>query len=53
MYGNLWTENFETSLDNAKLFVSKSGGNLTNFGPLSLGFEDRILAHIVATTRSP
>ncbi|KAH0650272.1 hypothetical protein KY284_030184 [Solanum tuberosum] len=53
MHGNLWPENFEISLENAKLFVSKTGANITNFGPLSLGFENRILAHIVATTLIP
>ncbi|KAG5595056.1 hypothetical protein H5410_036288 [Solanum commersonii] len=53
MHGNLWPENFEISLENAKLFASETGANFTNFGPLSLGFENRILAHIVATTLIP
>ncbi|KAK4728754.1 hypothetical protein R3W88_021742 [Solanum pinnatisectum] len=50
MHGNLWPENFEISLENVKLFVSKTSADITNFGPLSLGFENHIFAHIVATT---
>lgn len=53
MHGNLWPDNFEISLEDAKLFVSDTGTDLTNFGPLSLGFENRILANIVATTLIP
>ncbi|KAG5589349.1 hypothetical protein H5410_039863 [Solanum commersonii] len=53
MHGNLWPKNFEISLENAILFVSETGANITNFGPLSLGFENCILAHIVATTLIP
>lgn len=53
MNGNLWPDNFEISLEDAKLFVSETSVDLTNFGPLSLGFENRILAHIVATTLIP
>lgn len=50
MHGNLWPDKFEISLEDAKLFVAETGSDLSNFGPLSLGFENRILAHIVATT---
>lgn len=46
MHGNIWPNNFETSLDTSKSFVS----DLTSFGSFSLGFDNRILAHIVATT---
>ncbi|KAG5595789.1 hypothetical protein H5410_037021 [Solanum commersonii] len=53
MHGNLWPKNFENSLESAKLFVSETGANITNFGPLSLAFENHILAHIVATTLIP
>ncbi|KAH0745873.1 hypothetical protein KY285_007530 [Solanum tuberosum] len=53
MHGNLWPDNFEISLEDAKLLVSDTGADLTNFGSRSLGFENRILAHIVATTLIP
>ncbi|KAG5602432.1 hypothetical protein H5410_033802 [Solanum commersonii] len=50
MHGNLWPDHFKVSLENAKVFTAEFGSDISNFGPLSLGFENRILAHIVATT---
>ncbi|KAK6786089.1 hypothetical protein RDI58_014614 [Solanum bulbocastanum] len=50
MHGNVWPENVKISLEDAKVFVVESDADLTNFGLLSLFFENRILAHIIATT---
>jgi len=52
-HGNLWPDQFEIFLDDAKTFVVEASSDLSNFGPLSLGFENHILAHIVATTLVP
>jgi len=49
----VWPHDFEVSLEGAKLVVGELGANLTDFGPLSLFFEHRILAHIIATTLLP
>ncbi|KAK4718095.1 hypothetical protein R3W88_016433 [Solanum pinnatisectum] len=49
----LWPDDFEVSLEGAKRSVAKSDSDLFDFGPLSLYFEHRILAHIVATTLIP
>lgn len=46
-------EKFEVSLEGQKVTVFEPNADLSNFGPLSLCFEDRILAHIVATTLVP
>ncbi|KAM3288473.1 hypothetical protein P3S67_021903 [Capsicum chacoense] len=48
-----WPEDFEVSLDEAKVFISEPGSNLADFGPSTLCFENRILAHIIATTLFP
>ncbi|KAH0752137.1 hypothetical protein KY285_005285 [Solanum tuberosum] len=53
MHGNVWPDQFEISLEDAKIFVAETGSDLSNFGPLSFGFENHILAHIVATTLVP
>ncbi|KAL3365243.1 hypothetical protein AABB24_010416 [Solanum stoloniferum] len=53
MHGNIWPENFEIFLEDAKVFVAQSDADFTNFGPLSLCFENRILAHIISTTLVP
>ncbi|KAH0723716.1 hypothetical protein KY289_006760 [Solanum tuberosum] len=53
MHGNVWPDQFEISLEDAKIFVAETGSNLSNFGPLSFGFENHILAYIVATTLVP
>lgn len=45
-----WPEDFEVSLDEAKVVVVEPGSNLSDFGPSTLYFESRILAHIIATT---
>ncbi|KAH0669715.1 hypothetical protein KY285_023874 [Solanum tuberosum] len=50
---DVWPHDFEVSLEGAKLVVAELGANLTDFGPLSLFFEHRILAHIIATTLLP
>lgn len=44
---------FELSLDEAKASIAKDISDLSDFGPLSLCFEDRILAYIVATILVP
>ncbi|KAG5592111.1 hypothetical protein H5410_042625 [Solanum commersonii] len=48
-----WSEDFEVSLDEAKVVVAEPGSNLSDFGPSTLYFESRILAHIIATTLIP
>lgn len=47
------SENFEISLKNAELFVFETGADITNFGSLSLGVDNCILAHTVANTLIP
>ncbi|KAG5611897.1 hypothetical protein H5410_023178 [Solanum commersonii] len=49
----VWPENFEVSFGAAKAAVVEPNTDLSNFGPLSLCFENRIIAHIVATTLVP
>ncbi|KAG5608959.1 hypothetical protein H5410_020240 [Solanum commersonii] len=49
----VWPENFEVSFEAAKVAVAEPNTDLSNFGPLSLCFENRIIAHIVATTLVP
>ncbi|KAF3676021.1 Glutaminyl-peptide cyclotransferase [Capsicum annuum] len=46
-------ENFEVSFDEAKKVVSDPNSNSPSFGPLSLNFRNRILAHIIVTTLIP
>ncbi|MCD7472806.1 hypothetical protein HAX54_014172 [Datura stramonium] len=46
-------ENFEVSLDEAKSFIADDGTLLAYFGPDTIYFENRIIAHIVATTLPP
>ncbi|KAG5577878.1 hypothetical protein H5410_058012 [Solanum commersonii] len=53
MYGNLCPDQFEVSPEEAKIFVVETGSDVSNFGPLSLGFKNCILAHVVATTLVP
>ncbi|KAK4713827.1 hypothetical protein R3W88_019734 [Solanum pinnatisectum] len=48
-----WLEDFEVTLEGVKTTVAKPGAQLSEFGPLSLCFEHRILAHIIATTLLP
>ncbi|KAG5581745.1 hypothetical protein H5410_052372 [Solanum commersonii] len=36
MYGNVWPDQFEISLEDAKIFVAKIGSDLSNFGHLSI-----------------
>jgi len=48
-----WPKDFEVTLKGAKTVVAEPGANLSDFGPLSLCFEHRILAHITATTLLP
>uniref|UniRef100_M1DDU3 Uncharacterized protein n=1 Tax=Solanum tuberosum TaxID=4113 RepID=M1DDU3_SOLTU len=43
-------EDFEVSLEGAKRAVAEPDSDSSCFGPLSLCFKNRILAHIVATT---
>lgn len=49
----VWPEDFEVTLAAAKVAVAEPGADFPNFGPLSLFFENRILAHMVATTLIP
>ena len=48
-----WTDNFEFSLDGEKRVVVKPDTHISNFGPLSVCFENHILAHILATMFIP
>jgi len=48
-----WPDGFEVSLEGAKSAVAEPDSHIFDFGPLSLCFENRILAHIVATTLIP
>uniref|UniRef100_M1DN64 Uncharacterized protein n=1 Tax=Solanum tuberosum TaxID=4113 RepID=M1DN64_SOLTU len=49
----VWPDDFEMSLKGAKIAVDEHGAHLSYFGPLSLCFEHRILAHIIATIILP
>ncbi|KAG5580481.1 hypothetical protein H5410_051108 [Solanum commersonii] len=46
-------DDFEVTLEGAKTAVAEPRAQLSEFGPLSLCFEHRILAHIIATTLLP
>ncbi|MCD7470905.1 hypothetical protein HAX54_011107 [Datura stramonium] len=48
-----WPENFEVSLDEAKTFIVDDDTLLADFGPATIYFENRIIAHNVATTLLP
>ncbi|KAH0684738.1 hypothetical protein KY290_021790 [Solanum tuberosum] len=48
-----WPDDFEVSLEGAKAAVAEPGADLTDFCPLFLFFDHRILAHTVATTLLP
>ncbi|KAH0669987.1 hypothetical protein KY285_024140 [Solanum tuberosum] len=48
-----WPDDFKVTLEGAKTVVDEIGANLSDFGPLSLYFEHRILSHIIATTLLP
>lgn len=48
-----WPDDFEVTLEGAKSAVAKPSAKLFDFGPFSLCFEHRILAHIIATTFLP
>ena len=39
MRGNVWPDEFETSLEGAKVFLAEIGADISNFGPLLLGFR--------------
>uniref|UniRef100_M0ZUX8 Uncharacterized protein n=1 Tax=Solanum tuberosum TaxID=4113 RepID=M0ZUX8_SOLTU len=49
----IWPDDFEVSLEGAKRAVDEPDSDLSDFGPLPLCFEHRILAHIVATSLIP
>lgn len=49
----VWLVEFEVSLEGDKAVVSEPNADLSDFDPLSLCFENRILAHIVATSLVP
>ncbi|KAG5577083.1 hypothetical protein H5410_057217 [Solanum commersonii] len=49
----IWLDDFEVTLEGSKIVVVEPGADLSNFGPLSLCFEHRIIAHIIATTLLP
>ena len=44
-----WTGDFEVSLDGEKRVVVKPYTHISDFGTLSLCFENHILTHIMAT----
>ncbi|KAH0715178.1 hypothetical protein KY284_008083 [Solanum tuberosum] len=46
-------DDFEVTLEGSKIVVVEPGADLSNFGPLSLCFEHRIIADIIATTLLP
>lgn len=46
----MWPDNFEIVFKEAKAIVTVPEVNLSNFGPLSLCFKHRMLAHIIANT---
>lgn len=48
-----WPEYFEVSLEEAREFILEDHFKSPNFGPFSIFFEHRILAHIIATTLVP
>lgn len=48
-----WPDDFEVTLDEAKIFVAESESDLSDFGPSTICFENRILAHIIASTLLP
>lgn len=49
----VWPTDFEISVEGAKIAVAKPNSDISEFGPLSLCFENCILAHIVSTTLIP
>uniref|UniRef100_M1DU72 Uncharacterized protein n=1 Tax=Solanum tuberosum TaxID=4113 RepID=M1DU72_SOLTU len=50
---SVWLDDFDVSLEGSKIVVVEPGADLSNFGPLSLCFEHRIIGHIIATTLLP
>lgn len=48
-----WTDNFKVSFDETKKVVFDPVVSLSNFGPLSLLFNYRILAQIIASILIP
>lgn len=50
---DVWTTYFEVFVEGAKMVVAKPGSDFFDFGPSSLFFENRILAHIVASYLLP
>lgn len=48
-----WPADFEVTLEEATQAIAEKGSNLSDFGPSTMSFEHRILAHIVATTLLP
>ncbi|KAG5630061.1 hypothetical protein H5410_001778 [Solanum commersonii] len=46
----VWPDDFEVSLEGAKIVMAKLIADLSDFGALSLCFKHHILAHIFATT---
>ena len=42
MCGNVWPYRFETSLEDANVFLARIGADVYHFSPLSLCFENRI-----------
>lgn len=48
-----WPDDFEVSLEEAKVAIAEPDFDSLDFGPFSLYFENRILAHIIATSLIP
>ncbi len=53
MRDNVWTDEFETSFENANVLLAKIKADVSHFCPLSFGFENQNITHIVATTFVP
>ena len=48
-----WPNEFEVSLEGAKRVVVEPDSGILDCGPLLICFENRTLAHIVSTFRTP
>lgn len=50
---SVWLNDFEVLFEDSKRVVAESGIDVSDFGPLSPYFENKILSPIVATTLVP
>lgn len=49
----IWPKNLKVTFEETKAVVVEPDVDLSNFGPLSLCFKIRILAHIITTNLTP